>query len=302
MTKTDTGSDPAIANGPVTYQLTVTNPGAVAALNPVVTDTLAYPFVSVSPPAGWTCPSMPLVGLTGQLICTAVSLAAGGSATIDVTVVAPNIIGPISNTAAVTSNSFDTAAGNNSESETTAVISPADVKGTKVWSSTWGNNLYPGAPITYTIVLTNSSASDQFDNPGDEFSDALPPQLTLTGASATSGTTTTVANVVHWNGTIPGLSSVTITINATINIGTSGQTVSNQGRIFCDADGDGSNPPGDAGDVTRYTDDPAVVGSENPTNFLVLTPIPTLSWEGIATMVLLLVGLGALLLLRRHAV
>jgi uncharacterized repeat protein (TIGR01451 family) len=303
MTKTDTGSDPAIANGPVTYQLTVTNPGAVAALNPVVTDTLAYPFVSVSPPAGWTCPSMPLVGLTGQLICTAASLAASGSATIYVTVTAPNLAGgTMSDTAAVTSNSFDTAAGNNSESETTTVLSPADVKGTKVWSSTWGNNLYPGAPITYTIVLTNSSANDQFDNPGDEFSDALPPQLTLTGASATSGTTTTVANVVHWNGTIPGLSSVTITINATINVGTSGQTVSNQGRIFCDLDGDGSNPPVDPDDATRFTDDPAVAGNENPTDFHVLTPVPTLTWLGIAAMVLLLAVVGALVLLRRYGI
>jgi uncharacterized repeat protein (TIGR01451 family) len=299
MAKTDTGSDPALAKGTVTYQLTVTNPGAVAALNPVVTDTLAYPFVSYSAPAGWSC-TTPAVGLTGLVTCKAASLAASGTATIDVTVTAPNIIGPIGDTAAVTSNSFDTNGANDSESETTAIISPADVTGTKVWSSAWGTNLYPGAPITYTIVLTNGSANDQFDNPGDEFSDALPPQLTLAGASASSGVTTTAANVVHWNGAIPGLSSVTITIDATINSDTSGQTVSNQGRIFCDVDGDGSNPPGDAGDATRYTDDPAVVGSENPTDFLVLTPIPTLSWAGIAAMVLLLAGLGALLLLRRY--
>jgi uncharacterized repeat protein (TIGR01451 family) len=295
MTKTDTGSDPALAKGTVTYQLTVTNPGAVAALNPVVTDTLAYPFVSYSAPSGWSC-TTPAVGFAGLVTCTAASLAASGSATINVTVTAPNIIGPIVNTAAVTTNSFDTAVGDNSESETTGIISPADVTGTKVWSSTWGSNLYPGAPITYTIVLTNSSVNDQFDNPGDEFSDALPPQLTLNGASASSGTATIVANVVHWNGTIPGLSSVTITIDATINAGTSGQTVSNQGRIFCDVNGNGDNTD----DATRYTDDPAVVGGDNPTEFLVLTPIPTLSWAGIATMVLLLVGLGALMLLRRY--
>ena len=38
------------------------------------------------------------------------------------------------------------------------------------------------------MVLTNISGSAQLDNPGNEFTDILPSQLTLVSASITSGT------------------------------------------------------------------------------------------------------------------
>ena len=52
-----------------------------------------------------------------------------------------------------------------------------------------------GRRVTYTIVLTNAGPGAQPDNPGDEFTDVLPAQLTLVAASATSGTA--VATVGH---------------------------------------------------------------------------------------------------------
>ena len=42
---------------------------------------------------------------------------------------------------------------------------------------------HPGATVTYTIVLSNSGAAPQLDNPGDELVDVLPAGLTLTMAS-----------------------------------------------------------------------------------------------------------------------
>jgi uncharacterized repeat protein (TIGR01451 family) len=142
------------------------------------------------------------------------------------------------------------------------VLSPATVAATK----TVAGSFTVGGAVTYTVILGNSSASPQQNNPGDEFTDVLPSQLTLTGANATSGTATTAGNTVTWNGLIPANGSVTITITATINAGTELQSVSNQGTTAYDADGNGLN------EATGQTDDPTVAGSSDPTVFIVGSP------------------------------
>ena len=119
--------------------------------------------------------------------------------------------------------------------------------------------------MTYTVVLSNGSSSAQLDNPGNEFTDLLPSELTLVSASVTSGTATasTGTNTASWNGSIAGSGSVTITITATIKSVPDGTIVSNQGSISYDADGNGTN------EASRLTDDPSVSGASNPTNFTV---------------------------------
>jgi hypothetical protein len=57
--------------------------------------------------------------------------------------------------------------------------------------------------------------------------------------------------------------SVTITINATINAGTEGAVVSNQGTINYDADNNGTN------EASVQTDDPGQPGTADPTVFFV---------------------------------
>ena len=93
----------------------------------------------------------------------------------------------------------------------------------------------------------------------------LPSGLTLVSADASSGiaSANTGTNTVTWNGVIPAQDSVTISITATINSGTQGQTISNQGTISYDADGNGTN------EATALTDDPTVGGSSDPTSFTV---------------------------------
>ena len=104
------------------------------------------------------------------------------------------------------------------------------------------------------MTLTNSGPGAQADNPGNEFTDVLPAALALVSATATSGTP--VANIgtntVTWNGAIPAGGTVTITITATILPTAAGTTVSNQGTISYDSDGNGTN------DATAQTDDPGV--------------------------------------------
>ena len=142
------------------------------------------------------------------------------------------------------------------------VISPSSVgTHTKTVSGTFSE----GGTVTYTVVISNPSASAQLDNPGDEFTDVLPAGLTLVTASATSGTATTdVPNrTVHWNGSIAAGGSVTITITALVNTGTAGQTLSNQGTVFFDADGNGTN------ESSILTDDPSTAAANDPTSFRV---------------------------------
>ncbi len=173
------------------------------------------------------------------------------------------------------------------------VLSPAAI-GTH--TKTVSGNLSEGHTVTYTVVISNSSGSTQLDNPGDEFTDVLPASLALLDASATSGTATvdTGTRTVHWNGSLAPGASVTITIHASISFGNAGKTISNQGTIFFDADGNGTN------ESSILTDDPATGAANDPTTFQVAAiEAPTLSAAGLAMLALLLAS-GALLALRRR--
>ncbi len=141
-----------------------------------------------------------------------------------------------------------------------AVTPAAVVTATKTVAGTFR----VGGTVTYTVTLTNTGSGNQADNAGNEFTDVLPAGLTLVSATATSGTAATSGNTATWNGSLAPLGgSVTITITATVNAGTQGTTISNQGTVSYDADGNGTN------ESTVLTDDPAVAGAANPTVFAV---------------------------------
>jgi uncharacterized repeat protein (TIGR01451 family) len=128
-----------------------------------------------------------------------------------------------------------------------------------------------GQNVTYVIVLHNSGAFTQPDNPGDELVDVLPPSLHLVSATASSGTAVanTGTNTVQWNGAIVSGGNVTITIMATVLPGTAGSIVSNQATIHFDGDNNGMN---------ESTTLSAAPGTGGPTIFIVgATAIPALS-------------------------
>ena len=85
---------------------------------------------------------------------------------------------------------------------------------------------------------------------------------------------------------------MTITITATILPSAAGTTVSNQGTIHFDADGNGTN------EAMAQTDDPAVTGGSNPTAIEIapalVVEVPTLSELGILLLVAALAALGLL--------
>ena len=184
VTKVDT-PDPVTAGNNLTYTVTVTNNGPDAASNASWSDPLPFgtTFVSLSAPAGWTCTN-PMVGQTGTVTCSNPSFAVGSSVFTLNVMVAPTVPtgSIISNTATVTSSTSDSNSNNNSGTATTTVLSPANVTGDK--SVSGGTS--PGSTASYLIVLKNSSSSDQQDNPGAEFTDVLPIDLTLVSASASA--------------------------------------------------------------------------------------------------------------------
>ncbi len=255
ITKTD-GKTTVLAGSMTTYTIVASNAGPSAVTNATVVDTFPAAITSVS----WTCAASP-----GSSCATAsgtaninhtVNLAVGGTATFTaMATLSASATGTLSNTATVSSSLADLVPGNNSATDVNTIVPVAFVSATKSISGTFE----AGGAVSYSVVLTNSGGAVQGNNPGHEFTDTLPAELALVSAMATSGTAASVGNTVTWNGSLAVSGSVTITINATINAGTEGDVVSNQGTVNYDADGNGSN------ETSALTDDPGQPGASNPT-------------------------------------
>ena len=244
-------ANPVVAGGSSTFTITLRNSG---------TDTLFNVAVNAArSPAATITASTTSSGSfnNGTGIWTIPSIAGGATATATVTITAPSMAGALT----LTANASAENAPASQQAASVNVVSPATVTATKAVSGSFAL----GSTVTYTVVLSNSSTTAQLDNAGNEFTDVLPAGLTLVSAAASSGTA--VANIgsntVNWNGSIPGGGSVTITITATVKAGSEGTTISNQGTVAFDADGNGSN------ESTALTDDPSVAGAANPTSFVV---------------------------------
>ncbi len=252
VTNTLTTANPVLAGGSSSFTITIQNTG---------TDTLFNVSVAANrAPAATITASTPSSGSfdNGTGVWTIPSIAGGVTATLSITVTAPSMIGALTVTAVATAENAPTS----QQVASVNVISPAVVTATKTVT---GTTFAVGSNVTYNVILNNSAATAQIDNPGAEFTDVLPSGLTLVSATATSGTAVASVgtNTVTWNGTIAGAGSVTITITATINAGTQGTTLSNQGVVSFDGDGNGTN------EASAMTDDPGVAGGANATSFAV---------------------------------
>ncbi len=289
---------PYSVGGAITYTITISNTGSAPSPDNAgdeFTDVLpsTLDLVSANASSGSATANVGTNTVTWNG-----SVPAGGSVTITInaTIDASASGGSVSNQGTVCSD--DDLTGDNETCEqtddpgtgtagdaTTIVVAAAALNTlTKTVSGTFTS----GSNITYTIVITNTGDTDSPDNAGDELTDILPAELTLVSANATSGTP--VANVgtntVTWNGVVPNGGSVTITINAIIEPGTEGDTISNQATLLYDADGNGSN------ETTVLSDDPATGAANDPTSFVVAAAaiaIPTASELGL---LLLAVGLA----------
>ncbi len=155
ITKTHSGSFDAGSDG--SYTLTVTNNGpSDAALPLVVTDPVPAPFTLVSASGGsaWNC------SVSGSLAtCAAVAPLPAGStaAVISVVVSTPSsqTATAVTNTASVTSATSDPVESNNSSSDSTSIVSSADLWVTKTHQGTFT----AGTDGAYLIAVGNLGPS-----------------------------------------------------------------------------------------------------------------------------------------------
>ena len=257
----------------LTYTITVENGGPADAATVTLEDVLpdGTTFQSLAEPAGWSC-ATPAVGDPGIVTCSAQTLAPGSAVFTLVVQVAPSVPPGtvLANSGTVSSPTEDPNPENQGFAAFNTVVPPpmVELAATKAASG----QFQPDGAVAYTIVLTNVGELDQADNPGDELTDVLPPELILVDASATSGTVDTPAtDTVTWNGALAAGASVTITIQATVAPGVApGTAISNQATFAFDADADGGNESAGA------SDDPATAAVGDPTTRVVGSPAAVL--------------------------
>ncbi len=186
--------DPVAAGGTFVYTIVVSNIGLNAAANVNVRDSLPPGFVitTVTPSSAFTTTTdCDAPGDGPELNCVILLLAAGASGSVTVVGTAPAVTGVITNIATVTSDTPDTNAANNIDSETTTVVAAnADLSITKVDSP---DPVPASGGLVYTLTVTNNgpdAASAVL------VTDTLPPGMTAVTAvdsSAVVGDDCTIA-------------------------------------------------------------------------------------------------------------
>ena len=247
------------AGSNVTYTQSVTNNGPAAATAGMTISETTPPnttFVSMTPPAGWTCGTLPAVGGTGIITCTdGGALAVNGSASftlvLQVNSVAPsgtNITDTVTATAANVVPNLTT----NSASATVVVANANSVDMSIVKAGT-PNPVTEGTPLTYTLTVTNNSTTTSATNV--TVTDTLPSVVTYLSTNTTQGScseaggtvtcllgtmtesTTATISILTLPGT-PGIVSNTATVaadqtdpNLTNNTSTQSETITSPTRI-----------------------------------------------------------------------
>jgi uncharacterized repeat protein (TIGR01451 family) len=176
--------NPVQAGSNITYTQVVTNTGTTAVTGGTFTETTPAntTFVSITPPAGWTCTGFPLTP------CTDASVAAGASGTFSVVykVNAGTASGTVI-TDTVTTNATNQSYGANSAVATDVVATAAQAD---LALSTSANpvTVLAGNQITYTQTVTNNGPAAAA---GAIFTQATPTNTTFQSISAPAGWTCT---------------------------------------------------------------------------------------------------------------
>ncbi|MDQ3282017.1 MAG: DUF11 domain-containing protein [Acidobacteriota bacterium] len=200
--------DPVGPDGNITYTVTVANAGPDAATNVTLNSfgSNNLRFVSASVPAGWNC-TLPAPGTqTPGYSCTFASLASGANSVLTFVMQADDaIIGNADTTIqfgfSANSSVSDPVPGNNSETESTAYVTPdADVS---VTVSDSPDPVGPDGNITYTVTVANAGPDAATNVTLSSFGSN---NLRFVSASVPAG----------WNCTLPAAGTQTTSYTCTI--------------------------------------------------------------------------------------
>jgi uncharacterized repeat protein (TIGR01451 family) len=235
--KTDT-PDPVIASQNITYAISFVNNGPSDAQTVNITDAVpagtTFVSASITTGSGWTIPSPPAVGGTGNVVFSKATVAAAETATFEVVVKVNNnaVEGSlISNTATAASATTDPTPANDSKTATTTV-NQSDIEITSKTDTP--DPVNAGENITYTINFKNNSAVNTASNV--TVTDAVPTGTTLVSATTASvGWARTdgvlaggTGNIVFSKALVAASETATFTIVVKVNANVpSGSTITN---------------------------------------------------------------------------
>ncbi len=256
VTKTS-APNPYSPGSAITYTVTVSNNGPSDVAGATVDDTIPASITGVA----WTCAVTTGSGScssssgSGNAIATTLDLADGAVATLTVTgAVAAGTTGALTNTATVAApaGTVDPSPGNNSATDTNPTVPTADLAVAKTSSP---DPYVAGAPITYTVTVTNNGPDGVT---GATFADTVPAQVTgVTWTCAVVGTGSCGSASGSGNGISTTLdlangATATLAISGTVDPGATGP-ISNTASV--------STPPGTTdpspGNNSATNDNPA---------------------------------------------
>jgi uncharacterized repeat protein (TIGR01451 family) len=285
----------------IDFEVAVLNAGPSTARN--VTLSSAVPegsvLVEFTAPPAWIC-NTPAPGASGAIACQRPALPEGrASFRIAVRVDSDTQANRVELAARVESDTPDPDADNGSDLLQVPLKSGVRLLLLKAVS---GNHT-PGGVARYALTLSNVGTLPQFDNPGPELVDAMPPELRIIASQASQGrlVVTGGGSGLEWNGALAPGESATLQIEARIDPETPvGSVIENRANAHADVDGDGVN------EVTVPSIDPSTGLDVGPTVFGVIDPavadprvVPAGSPVTTALLVTLLAMIGSAMLRRR---
>jgi uncharacterized repeat protein (TIGR01451 family) len=230
--------NPVTAGSNVTYTQSVTNNGpAVATAGMTLTENTPpnTTFVSMTPPAGWTCGTLPAVGSTGAITCTdSGTLGVGSANTANFSLVLQvNSVAPsgtnITDTVTATATNVVPSITTNTASATVVVGTSNSVDMSIVKTGT-PNPVTEGTLLTYTLTVTNNSTTTSATTV--TVTDTLPSVVTYLSTSTTQGSCSEAGGTVTCLlGTMANSTTATISI---LTIPQASGIVSNTATVTAD--------------------------------------------------------------------
>ena len=235
LVATNTATPTSVSAGSnVTYTQTVKNIGPAAATGASITEVTPpnTTFQSMTPPAGWTCGTLPPVGGTGTITCTD-----GSNLAVNSTASFTLLLQVNSNTASGTNitNTLTANATNivpnltNNSASATVIVANANSADVIIVKSASPNPVIEGTPLTYSLAVTNNGPATAANV---TVTDTLPSTVIYLSATTTQGACSEAGGTVTCLlGTMANAGTATISI---LTIPTQPGVISNMANITAD--------------------------------------------------------------------